>query len=386
VASLAGCGSKEEPSEADRLATRLDRAAVHFHVALRERLDGPNGAAFARELAAAGTSAERARALAQQIFERREEGAERLREGWEARRPLAPLLVESSDLDVHTDRAAFLLALLAETVDDDRRIPKYVLVYEASRLDPAQVSDPTLRRLARAASALVYSRAGYCEHMEREVRALGADELTEAEVLTMVDRWLPNADALERDRLHRDVTRVVSVLAGGARACCGIRRGNKPEAARSIDRWVDDAEALGVSESRVAILRAFAALAQGDEATAREQLERVRDVELSAADTPRYAMVRDALASSETAALRDATERMVDRRWVSALVLSGAHQVFREDGLLDALGQQPEARALRQLARGEAAVVEEARSHHPMFDQAHAGDQGTLDRLADLFR
>ncbi|HJL14114.1 MAG TPA: hypothetical protein RMH99_00590 [Sandaracinaceae bacterium LLY-WYZ-13_1] len=381
----AGCAS-DTPSEAERLESRLDRTtAVHVHVALRAHLDGPQGAETARALAAAADERGRAAQLAETFFAERDTGRSRLQDDQRADRALSSRLAEDGSLSPETDRAAFFLALLAESVEDDHRIPKQILVYEASRIDPDEVSDPVLRRVARAASALVMARAGYCERVDEEVRAVRATETTETQVRHGVDRYMPEA-ALDPARLHVDLRRAVTVLVGGAEACCAMRRDRNARAAASVEAWSDEAEQLGVPGARVAILRAWAALARSDRDAARRQLERIREGEIPSEDLPRYAMIRDAFAADEPGAMRDATERLVDRRWISALVLSGAHQAFREDGLLEALAQQPEARALQRLAAGEAAMIAAARARYPMFDQTHAADRGPLDRLADLFR
>lgn len=383
------CSGGAEPSEAERLEQRLDRTAVHFHLSLRAALDGDDGAAVARQLIEASRTRDVAGRIAQAHFADRARGARLLREGRRFDGTLSELVAPETEVPGDIDGAAFFLALLAETAAEDGRIPKQVLVYEATRLS-LDGTPPVVRALAEAGRALVMARAGYCERSAAEAeRALGR-ELSEAEVRREVARWLDEEafgeGRLEPARLYADVTRAVSVLAGAARACCGVRDGENTTATRSINRWIDDASELGVSDSKTAILRAWTALVREDRDAARGELAVLRERELGPDDTSRYRMIRDAVASSSREALDDATEQLVDRRWLSALALSGVADAFSEDGLLAALDAHPAAGGLRRLAAGEVAVIAAARARYPMFDQAHQGDKTALDRLAELFR
>ena len=379
-----GCG-ETEPTESERIEQRLDRTSVHFHLTLRDRLEGASAAQTAAQLAASSRSPERARRLAERLFADRSRGAQWLRDGRRPATALTHLVVDGSEADPAADQAAFFLALLLEDAVDDTRIPKQILVFEASRLDLERVRDPTLRALTRASRALVLARAGYCEMSEVDTRAVLRASPTRAEVEASTGRWLATA-GLDAASLHEDLTRALSVLAGAARACCGIRNGREEAAARSIRDWIDDAEDLGVSPDRIAILRGWAALAVGDEDGARAQLSVLRAGTVDPQEAPHQAMLRDALAAGSAEALSEATERLVDRRWLSGLALRGVRQAFVEDGLLDALDEQPEARTLRHFAAGHVEVIAAARERFPMFDQAHQGDRGTFERVQQLFR
>jgi len=380
---LGACAGASTPDdEQTRLEERLDRATVHFHLTLRESLDGPEGPRFARRLDRARTSTQEADALARELFEGRSAGERKLREGGRASRAIAARLVDDPTLDAESDRAAFFLALAAQDVDDAERIPEPVLLYEASRLRLDEVSGPALRAFARAVAALTFASAGYCERATAEADAVGTvdDDALDAALA----RWTPGA-ALDRDRVRADLRRALRVLVGGARACCAIREGDDARAARSVSSWVDDAERLEVDPQRVAILRAWRALVDGDRDAARAQLDRVTASTLSGADAERYRLVRDSLARSGGASPRDATERLVDRRWISHLVLAGAFHALEADRAVAAVRAHPEADALRRVAAGEAAVIEAARARYPMFDQAHGESKGTWARIADLF-
>ncbi len=379
---LAGCGPRRAESESERLEARLDRTAVHFHLTLRARLESEGGAAYASRLASAPDSPATAAELAEELFGARQRGAARLRDGRRSDRPFAPLLVEGSTLGPELDAVAFFLSLLDAVASDSGRIPKQILVYEAAHLDIERVSDRTMSRFARAARALVFARAGYCERATEEASAASRAELTQSDVDATIAQLWPSG-GLDRVRVHSDVARAISVLSGGARTCCALRRS---EGRRGAVRWLDDAEALGVAPSRIAILRAWVAISEGDRAAARSHLDRLGGEPLSPADAARARIVREAIASTSAEALRDAQERVVDRRWLSALVLEGVHQAFVEDGLLSAIDAHPEAGALRRLAAGEAVVIAAARDRFPMFDQAHQGDRSFVSQFAELFR
>lgn len=382
-ASALACGSAPEPEgEAARLEARLDRASVHFHLTLRESLDGSNGAETARRLEAARTSSEVADRLARELFEGRDAGERKLRGGGRASRAIAGRLVDDPTLDPESDRAAFFLALAAQEAQDDRRVPKQILVYEASRLRPSRVSEPVLRAFARAVAALTFARAGYCDRSRIEADGVGT--VDDATIDAALDRWIAGA-AVDRDRARDDLRRALTVLVGGARACCAIRRGHDSAAARSVSSWVDDAEQLEVDPQRVAILRAWRALVEGDRDAAREQLGAVTPGTLSSGDAARFRLVRDSLASPSDDGMEDARARLVDRRWISELVLTGAFAALEADGTVGAIRAHPEADALRRVAAGEAAVIEAARERYPMFDQSHGESKGTWDRLAELF-
>jgi len=377
------CGGAAEPEdEADRLEARLDRASVHFHLALRESLDGPRGAETARRLDAARTSTDAADRLARELFEGRDAGERKLREGGRASRAISGRLVDEAALDPESDRAAFFLALAAEAIEDDERVPKHVLVYEASRLRPTEVSEPVLRAFAGAVAAVIFARAGYCERSG--AAADGVGDVDDASLDAALDRWLPGAE-IERARVRDDLRRALTVLVGGARACCAIGEGSDAAAARSVSRWVDDAEQLEVDPQRVAILHAWRALVEGDREAARVRLSEVTAATLSRADRERYRLVRDALARGGDESMGDANERLVDRRWISGLVMTGAFAALEADGTVAAIRAHPEADALRRVAAGEAAVIGAARARYPLFDQAHGESKGTWDRIAELF-
>jgi len=381
--ALVACGGDAEPQgEAARLESRLDRASVHFHLTLRESLDGADGAETARALDEARTSREAADRLARRLFEGREAGERKLRDGGRASRAIAGRFVDDPGLDPESDRAAFFLALAAQAVEDDRRVPKQVLVYEASRLRLDEVSEPVLRAFARAVAALTFARAGYCERSRAEAGAVA--EVDDAALEAALTRWIPDAE-IDRDRVREDLRRALTVLVGGARACCAIRRDDDAEAARSVSRWVDDAEQLEVDPQRLAILRAWRALVQGERDVARERLSEVSPGSLSRADSERFRLVRDALARGGDESMADANERLVDRRWISDIVLTGAYAALEADGTVAAIRQHPAADALRRVAAGEAAVIAAARERYPLFDQSHGESKGTWDRIAELF-
>lgn len=383
LALVSGCSR----DDADRLEgddARMDRTSVHVHVALRAALDGPDRERWARRLAAAAENEAVADALAIELYAQRELGAERLREGFRPRRALSAALAPDAALDPATDQAAYFVALVDETVAAEQRVSKQILVYEATRLRPQEVDAPLVRRLASALSRLVYARSGRCGGEASSP----PEPPTEAEVSRALARWAQSSDVeleIEPARLQRDFVHVERLLHGGARACCDIRVGRDREAARDIEAWLPDAEALSVHPSRVALLRGWIALVDDDLEGARAQLEAMREAGPLAEDAHLYALLRDAVASGDGPALEDAHSRMVDRNWLSRLALVASHDAFVEDGLIAALRASPETAALGTLARGEAEVLRAARRRHPLFDQAHQGDQGPLDRLSSLF-
>mgnify|MGYP001946477367 FL=1 len=315
------------------------------------------------------------------MFDRRDEGAALLDEGWRPRTSLAPRLEESVQLDPDTDQALFFAALVSQTVASEQRVPKQVLVYEASRLRLDALDDVVLRRLVSALAQLTYARAGHCGELPSSPPASFARE----DVRRSLDRWLPAASQ-RLDEVHPDLGRIERVLIGGARACCEIHGGRDERAARAIESWLADATALGVHPSQTALLRGWVALVDGDVEAVQERLGEVRRHGRLPEDERLYGLLRDAVASSDDASRRDAAERLVDRRWLSRLVLVAARRTLVEDGLMGALEASPAASASSRLAAGEAELIEAARRRYPLFDQTHQGDQGALERLADLFR
>lgn len=362
VSSLAlGCGESAPPTEAERQMRRMDRTSVHVHVTLRDQLDSDGASRVATRLARAGSDRGAADQLGQSLFDARESGATRLRSRDAGFAPLARLRVSDSDISEASDSAAYFLALVEASAEDERRIPKQVLVYEAQHLRLGDVSDDGLRTMARAASALVFSRAGYCERV---------DEL--------------NAQAEHgagRAGLAADV------IMGGAVACCTMRRHRLEDAADVMDGWLDEAEELGLHEASLELLRVWMGLARNDAAQAREHLEAARAAGVQPPDRGHYEMLRDAVARTDREGQFEPSEGTLDRRWLSALVLAFAHRALGEEGWMGVeMGGRPEGAALRELAEGEAAVIAAARSRYPMFDLAQEADRSTQQRIADLFR
>lgn len=382
---VTACGGSEPETEASRIEARLARNSVHVHLALRDGLEGSDGAELARQVREAASSRQAADRLAQRLHERREAGSEWLSDGRAPREAITRHLTPDAALDPADDHAAFFLALLLEDALDDTRIPKQVLVYEATRLQLDEVDDPVLQVVARAGRALTLARAGYCESARREAAAVLESTPTRAHAEASTGRWLSGAE-VDIATVHADLGRALTVAAGATRACCAIRDEDMPAAASSVDDWVRDAEQLGVDPSRLAILRSWSALVGGDSDTAREQLGTVDQTTLDPEEVPRYRMVRDALASRGEQSLDDAAAQLVDRRWLSSLALRGVHHAFSEDGLLEAIRASETGRELTQFAAGHAAMTDAARDRYPLFNQIHQADRGPMERLGELFR
>ncbi|MFK7991885.1 MAG: hypothetical protein AB8I08_38060 [Sandaracinaceae bacterium] len=356
-----GCGESAPPTEAERRMQRMDRTSVHVHVTLRDQLDSDGATAVAGRLARAGSNRTVADQLGQSLFEERETGANRLRARNAGFAPVARLRVPSSTVSGASDTAGYFLALVEAGAEDERRIPKQVLVYEAQHLELDAVSDAGLRSMARAAAALVFSRAGYCERVD----ALSTQ----------------SNEGAGRAGL------AAAVIMGGAVACCTMRRHRLEDAADVIDGWLDEAEELGLHAASLELLRVWTELARNDAAQARTHLEAAREAGVQAPDRGHYEMLRDAVARTDREGSFEPSEGTLDRRWLSALVLAFAHRALGEDGWMgEEMGGRPEARALRELAEGEAAVIAAARARYPMFDLAQEADRSTSQRLADLFR
>lgn len=375
------CGST--PTEAERREDRLDQTPVHFHVALRAQLDGPDGAQTAESLVEAPASRSQADRLAREVFSNRLEGRSRLRRGHRPAVTWSSLRAPGASVGADSDAAALFLALLSEDSVNDSSIPDLVLVYQASELRPDGIQDPVLRRLTRASRALVFARAGYCQQAEREAATVAATSLQSAEI-DALQEWL--GDLPDPSTTTDDLERAAVVLAGAAQACCFTARNDDDAASVSISGWIDDAEHLGVSPNRVALLRGWAALAAGDESEARAQLTLAQEGKADM-DISRYTILRDALASnSDSQALERASRQLFNQRWLSRVVLRGVRRAFEEDGLIAALDQHPETRAMREFAAGYVAVIRAVRVSEPMFDHAYKGDHDSFERLSLLFR
>jgi len=266
---------------------------------------------------------------------------------------------------------------------DEGSVPAGILLYEASRLDPAKLR-PAARPFVRAVRAWAYSAASMCTLAQQEAR-LARTEPDEETTRAFIGRLAARGNE-DPARVVADLSRIRRLLADSADACCAIRDGRQGEAARVFAPRMEDAEALGIDAARLTLLRVWVALGQGDEERARSLASSLDKSALDPVDRSRYVMLRTVLASSGPKAADDALERLVDRRWLSRLVLEGAVAALTRDGVIDAMERRPRPAAALRMARGELAALAGARRVHPMFDQAPERDVGWFVRIKRLWQ
>lgn len=338
----------------DRLHERLERTSVQLHLAIRARLDR-EGERFAARLERAADDDAEAEALAHVLLDDLD-AAEPDPSG-------APVLAHfgGGELSPAADRLHLVLGMLWSERHPERaeRIPTYALLHEARALSPSELGSPH-RELAHAARAYAHAVGGYCHMVERleEVAPPSAAELV---------GWVEGEQ--ERAAAARRLGQLRRFLVDGSLACCAMRAGRPEETARRLELSVRDAELLGVSERRLPLLEAWAAVLAGDRARARELLDELPRDRLHEDDQEAHRIIRSALAIEGEDAASRAMEGTTRAAWLSRLVVAGALEVVEGSELAGLLWTGEPARAAERFVRGEAAVIAAARRVAPFFDQ-----------------
>lgn len=387
---LGGCACDDD-DDRTRLEDRLDGTPVQFHVAIRELLSEDGSGAFMRDLAAAAEARDAAERVARAAYDRRAGAAERLRADADAElAPVLPALRAGADAEAlppgHTlgdaaqhERALLLLGMLVVLGRDGTdAVPAPVLLYEAWRLDPEALR-ASVRPFLHAMRAWAYSHGGLCDLASEEGRRAMAEP--DAAVVERAVARLTERGATDPEAILADLGRVRRLLGDGARACCDIRGGAHHAAAERFEPRLDDAAGLDIDAPRLALLRAWVALEGGDAAVAQSHIADVREADLRVEDRPRYKMLRDTLAVPDPASADDALARLVDRRWLSQLILQAALDALERDGLLGALELSAASREAISVAAGEGAALDAAREMFPFFDRADDKDRDLLRRF-----
>jgi len=353
----------EGPPPEDRLAERLERTSVHFHMALRERV-ATGGSTFAARVRQAGDDRREADAVARLVFDDLDEAHPSERS--------APVLVHfgGGELSSARDRFHIVMAMLwseRHPAKEDR-IPLYALLHEARGLEPSQL-DASYAGLAMAAKAFVHASGGYCDLVEPMI-----DEATAEVPTSQMAAWIdddddPAAAAVTLGRLQR-------LLVDGSLACCAMRSEGFEETAARLERSIADAEALGVCEKRLPMLRAWVALLRGRRDEARRELQTVAVSELHEDDRESHRIIRSALATQGEGAPGRALVGTSRVDWLSRLVVAGVLEAVEDSPLAPVLRTGEPARAAEELVRGEAAVIDAARRIDPFFEQGRMSDVG----------
>lgn len=325
------------------VALRLDRPEVHFHLALVAAASrgGPTSAA-SRDLLAPD-DADAIERLAELGWSRRVEGASLLRTG--THRSIPPLLPSlplsgPAHLTRQDDLSVRLLVTMSEAAE--LGIPKQVLVFmaldvaqELGPLEQTREVDIPIASLLHAEIALAYARAGHCglPSTASDVRA------------SALARWV-----------H-----------AGAQACCALRAQDPRAAVAHVEAALEHLAVLEPGPATEAALRAWISIERGDAQRARAILDDARDGAQTPQEARRIEVLRDALARPEGAGVHGVSERLVDRRWLSQLVLEtlalprarAALRVHFAEGTLE---------GARSAVLSESRALAVARQRHPFFD------------------
>ncbi len=339
----------------ERLESRLERAPVQLHLAIRDRLHR-DGAEFASRLARAASEPREADGIARELLTQIGRGP--------VDDPGEPVLHHfgAERTEPALDRLHVLLAMIwtERSADSNERMPTYALKHEARALDPSALG-AGLEGLGRAASVYAHAIGGYCEVAEPDAARLRGAVPPEA-LAELVPGPEREATAVTLSNLQR-------FLADGSLGCCAMREGDLSATIERLDRSIRDAERLGVCELRLPLLKAWRALLQGEREEARAFLDQVSQNDLEDDDRARWRVIRTALAIDEDDAPEQATLRSEDHRWLSRLVAAGARQSVRESRLAPLLFDAPAPDAARRMVAGEVAVLREARRIEPFLER-----------------
>jgi hypothetical protein len=298
----------------------------------------------------------------------RAEGARIVRSDHEDQmQPILPALLTgrrevpywAAHIDVNTEHAMFFIVLLALRLNPrvPVPIPPELILYEAWRTDAARVQIPGFETTIRGAKAYTYATHGLCDLASHEAAAMDRIQWNAAAAQrgfsTLTSGRAP------RDEQMRAADATFRALGHGSSAVCYARRGDEAPMKEELRRFVESLHAMGVAPEETAVIRAFLAHENHDDAGARRALDEARPMrDLDPETRARIEAMDRALAAND----RGAIQRQFDRGQLAVLTARVVYRQIERTGVFDQLAQDPTIVRVRSYLTLTGQTVDHARS------------------------
>jgi len=357
---VVACDCGDDPSsDEERLREAIDTSSVHVYVAAKAALADGDGDAAEKLRALSTTWSEVARgeaspqqaagslsltelaSVGRAVWNLRDSGARLVRNG-EDPPPLLPVLLRATGeealagrIHANDEHAILLLSLFALKFHpgSPAPLPDEILLYEASRTRPDDLSIDGLAPPVRGVRAFVYGTHELCDLASRDAAEL--DDLTADELEGLVA-------TLGGTSLSEPQTRVASAslqaLAHGATGHCYLDREEDERAREELTAFCDAAEAAGFEGHELTLTRAWLAHHAGDPQEAAAMLRELkRDESLDATTQDQIDEVLGYLEHNDGGAL----ERYFDRAFFAAFTVRVVFDRLEDAGIGDAIARSP---------------------------------------------
>jgi hypothetical protein len=257
----------------------------------------------------------------------------------------------------------------------NKKVPRSFRVYEASKLEPAKIEDPSMRLVAHAARGGTYLRESWPFLAEQEADAyLETLERSQVEIL----RESRVKGIHERLPTGSDEEIIAAWHAPGVllRGLARLRRGERDLAVSDLGAFVSDSEALGADDEFVWLAGAYVALHEGDTERALGYLRRLEASELLTQED--RALVRQAILAAETDDREGALESISGQVLVARI---GARYVVQRVASIEwkrAVSESESGKKLEELGERMASETEKVRESLSSEELERLGDRAKV--------
>jgi hypothetical protein len=381
AAALGFWGKK---TDEEKLKARLDSLKVHLYLAGKAALtktatSDESKAVKDRLLAVVGGTARSAKALqgkegepavaeeapglslkdvaglGKALWDMRAVGKEVLAGDKDALPPVLPVVLTPlgvspelvARLDRPTDHAALFVALALVKLHPSSPVPiaSEIILYEATRMDPAQVKIPGFTPQLHGLKAYTLAMSGLCELAEKEAQALEAmGPVAEPEQVSAGLKLLTGKEMSLSAAQLGSVGASTEVLTHGSLAVCFFSRAAWDKGQQSLGRFLDAADRSGLDLPELQVLRAYTECGSKTPEKGQARLKALAarsDLSKDSQDDLKYL---EKACGKESA---EGMQKVVSKVRLGKAIVRVAWEHLRRSGLLDALGELEWVKAVR---------------------------------------
>ena len=303
-----------------------------------------------------GLSLKELAGLGKALWEMRAVGKQLLEEDKDMLPPVLPVLLAPlgvsaellSSLDRPTDHALLFVALTLVKLHPDSPvpIPPELILYEGSRMDPAQVKIPGLAPQLYGLKTYTLAMSGLCDLAEKEALRLDALGVVKdpaqlsAGVTLLTGRQVELSDAQQVSAMA-----ATQALAQGSLAVCFFGRSEFSKGQQALGRFLESAEQAGIDEPELHLLHASLECGSTTPQKGKARLEKLSHRDgLSEGLRGDVKLLQDACGKEDAEGLQKVVGQV--RLGKAVVQVTWAH--LKRSGLLDALADLEWAKAVRQ--------------------------------------
>ena len=345
-------GSDEAKAVKDRLLAMVGGTARTV-----KALQGKEGEAEEAE-AAPGLSLKEVAGLGKALWDMRSVGKEVLAGDKDTLPPVLPVVLTPmgvsselvSRLDRPTDHAALFVALALVKLHPSSPVPiaSEIILYEGTRMDPAQVKIPGFTPQLHGLKAYTLAMSGMCDLAEKEAQAL--EKLGPVAESSQVSAGLKLLTGKEMALSEAQLSYMgasTEVLTQGSLAVCYFSRAAWEKGQQALGRFLDAADRSGIDLPELQVLRAYTECGSKTPEKGKARLKALAGRSDLTED------VQDDLKYLEKACGKEDAEGMqkvVSTVRLGKVIVRVTWEHLKRSGLIDALAELEWVKAVRELA------------------------------------